>query len=135
MSDWSELEQLGGLAAQADTEETPDLPPTPEEQAEIEQAEREQEMQIPSAQLVEMAISPLFNMLAPNWNVQDEEVSALGEAYGALLDKYFPDGVATRYSVEFTALLCTATVFGSRIGVPRKKPKPKKQEGSDDAES
>lgn len=133
MSDWSELDQLGGLAAQADTEEQPDLPPTPEEQAEIEQAEREQEMQIPSGQLVEMAISPLFGMLAPNWEVQPDEISALGEAYGALLDKYFPDGVATRYSVEFTALLCTATVFGSRIGTPRKKPKPKKkQEGEAD---
>ncbi|WP_287796246.1 hypothetical protein [Idiomarina sp.] len=127
MSDWSELDQLGGVAAQADVEETPDLPPTPEEQAEIEQAEREQEMQIPSGQLVEMAISPLFQMFAPNWGVQQQEISALSESYGNLLDKYFPDGMGSRFSVEIAALTCTAMVIAPRLGKPRKKPEPKKK--------
>jgi hypothetical protein len=117
MSDYSELNQLDGFASMADQEEQPQYPPSPEE---VEAQEHAARFEIPTAQVIESAISPLFQIFCPKWNVSQDEVSALSSAYGDLLDKYFPDGVTSRFSVEITAITCTAAVIVPRLGMPRK---------------
>lgn len=59
---------------------------------------------------------PLFAGIAPAWKVSDMECAMLGQAHGALLDKYFPDGLG----VELTALFATVAIFLPRWGTPRK---------------
>lgn len=106
------------------------------------QGEAEQEA-LPTSDLLLGIINPLFDVVTPNWGISSDEKIALANAYGSLVDKYFPDGVHNQYGVEITALLVTATVFGSRAGVPRvleekevnkesKTTKPEKKKESED---
>lgn len=81
--------------------------------------------QIDIGQVLGQVIGATAGILAPNWNIQPEESQALGEAYGALVDKYFPDTGMENWGAEITALTVTAMVFQSRAGVPMKKPEPK----------
>lgn len=60
---------------------------------------------------------PTFKFMAPAWEVTDGECALLGEAYGAVLDKYFPD---LNVGVELSAALATLAVFGPRWGKPTK---------------
>lgn len=79
-----------------------------------------------------------FDKAAPLWAVSDDEVRTLCDAYGALLDKYFPDGFLDRFGVELSAILVTFTVFGPRWGTPMKpaaKPKPAAGQGQQRAAS
>ena len=64
------------------------------------------------------AISPTFDLLCPNWNVTTEEKKALAEAYGGVIDKYFPNLGAA--APELIALAMTAAIFAPRVGQPRK---------------
>lgn len=59
-------------------------------------------------------LKPTFANLAPLWNVTDTECDMLGQAYGAVLDKYFPGGMG----VEATAVIVTLAVFAPRWGKP-----------------
>jgi len=49
-----------------------------------------------------------------HWALTDAEAVELGRAYGAVLDKYFPDA-ANRFGVEITAIMVTAAAFGPRL--------------------
>lgn len=62
-----------------------------------------------------------FSILAPNWEVSQDECTALAECYSTVIDKYFPDAAGS-FGVEVSALLMTAGVIGSRMmqGKPRK---------------
>jgi len=82
-------------------------------QAELEQEEKES---LPTSQLVLMAISPLFDVFAPNWGVEDSEKEALAGAYAEVIDEYFPDIEA---SPIVGAVIVTGMVFAPRIGTPR----------------
>lgn len=62
-----------------------------------------------------------FSVLAPNWQVQQEEVEQLTEAYTALLCKYCPDGLG-EYGVEISAVMITFAVVAPRLGKPRNIP-------------
>ena len=109
-----ELNDLDAAAASLDGE--------PAGQSDIEDIEQS----IPTSDLLLGILSPAFDILAPNWNVKGNEKQAIAEAYGGLIDKYFPEGnFASAYSLEISAVLVTATVFGSRIGTPRNKPEEK----------
>ncbi len=66
-------------------------------------------------------LRPTFDIMAPAWRVSDTECALLGHAYGAVLDKYFPN---IDWGVELAALLATAAVFGPRMRTPRHHPKP-----------
>lgn len=77
---------------------------------------------IETSALLMGAFSPIFDIFAPNWDVQTEEKQALCEAYGAIIDKYYPDGIAGRFSAELTALTVTGMIIAPRMGTPRKKP-------------
>lgn len=74
--------------------------------------------------LIATVLFPTFTMLAPNWKITRDECVLLGETYGALADKYFPD---LDLGIELAALFATAAVFGPRAGVPRHEPKPAKE--------
>lgn len=80
------------------------------------------EPSIETSALLMGAFSPLFDIFAPNWNVQTEEKQALCEAYGAVIDKYYPDGVGGQFATELTALTITGMIFVPRMNTPRKKP-------------
>lgn len=73
--------------------------------------------EMPTSEVLNLALTPIVAILAPNWQIKPEEIQMLSEAYGALLDKYMP-GVAM--GVEVTAILCTAMVVAPRIGTPLK---------------
>lgn len=70
-----------------------------------------------NAELLTALLRPTFDIMAPNWQVSDMECAMLGAAYGAVLDKYFPD---LEIGVELAAVLATAAVFGPRMRRPMK---------------
>ena len=74
---------------------------------------------IPTGQLLVMVLDPAFQILAPNWKVTQTEVKQLAEAYGAVIDKYWPDGL-TQYGPEVSAILITAMIVAPRAGTPPK---------------
>lgn len=89
----------------------------PEAQAQgYEQAEA---ANISGAELIAPVVSLALGVLAPNWNVGPEEQAALSDSYGALIDKYFPEG-AGAFGVELSALMITAAILTPRLGTPRK---------------
>lgn len=71
----------------------------------------------------------------PNYQIQKAEKQALAEAYGELIDKYYPEGVGA-WGVELNALLMTAAIFGPRVaqGVPARS-KPKAEEATEEKEA
>jgi hypothetical protein len=73
----------------------------------------------PTHKIVEMVLAPTFVLLAPNWKVSKDEVEQLSIAYGAVIDKYFPD---LRAGPELAAVLISLAVFTPRVmaKVPRK---------------
>jgi hypothetical protein len=60
-----------------------------------------------------------FSILAPNWQVQDEEVQQLSVAYSGLIDKYFPEGLGD-HGLEINAFMITAAIVLPRMRTPRK---------------
>lgn len=69
---------------------------------------------------------PLASVLAPNWKLTADECKALGEAHGAVIDFYFPDGLAA-LGPWGSAILVTAAVVGPRMvsRTPPRLPAPK----------
>jgi hypothetical protein len=70
-----------------------------------------------TGELLTMLLRPLFNVVAPAWEVSDDECELLGQSYGAVADKYFPN---LELGVELSAVVTTVMVFGTRWGKPRK---------------
>lgn len=60
---------------------------------------------------------PTFDLLAPAWEVSDDECKMLGEAYGVVIDKYFPN---FDLGPELAAVFVTFAVFGPRMRRPRR---------------
>lgn len=73
-----------------------------------------------SGEILTSLLRVTFDIMAPAWRVPDSECAFLGEAYGALADKYFPN---FDLGVELAALLATAAVFGPRMKTPMREPK------------
>lgn len=73
---------------------------------------------IPTSALLLPIVSMAFDALAPAWAVTEPEKRSIAESYGALIDKYMPDGL-DKYGIEFAALLTTAAVIGPRMHTPR----------------
>src|SRR5438046_9760890 len=63
---------------------------------------------ISTADALTLILRKTFHIMAPAWDVTDDECALLGESYGAVVDKYWPNGVG----VEIGAVLATAIVFG-----------------------
>jgi len=68
-----------------------------------------------TGELLAALLKPTFAVMAPAWGVTDDECALLGNAYGAVIDKYFPN---FDFGVEFSALLVTLAVFGPRFKKP-----------------
>jgi hypothetical protein len=86
---------------------------------------------ISTAKQLEPLIGLSFKVLAPNWNVQPEEVEVLAESYGEAIDYYWPEmnGGLPPWA---TPLIVTAAIVGPRISIPRIKEE-KTVNGGDDA--
>lgn len=98
----------------------PEVPPVSSDQPGDDEAPA-----MPTADVLYPIARLAFDKGAPLWAVSDDEVRTLCDAYGALLDKYFPDGFLDRFGVELSAIMVTIAVFGPRWGTPmRVEPKP-----------
>ncbi len=77
-----------------------------------------------TAEVLALVMAPAFDVIAPNWNISKSEVKTLSEAYGAVIDKYFPDAL-NGFGVELTAVIMTLAIVAPRMHKPRKlEPKP-----------
>lgn len=90
--------------------------------------DRPKPVQPSSGELLTMLFRPTFDIVAPDWKVTDDECAMLGEAYGAVIDKYWPD---FQLGVELSAVIATAVVFGPRLKRSRK-PEKKPADGATD---
>ncbi|MCS6128887.1 hypothetical protein G3485_17355 [Shewanella baltica] len=73
---------------------------------------------VSGAELIAPIIGLACMAFAPNWNIAPEEQQALAESYGALIDKYFPEG-AGAFGVELNALIITGAILAPRFKTPR----------------
>lgn len=73
--------------------------------------------------LFAMAVTPLRDVLVPAWQISDQELNLLADAYAKLAAKYWPD---PSNAPEVYALLITAAIIGPRLKLPRKLPDPAK---------
>ena len=89
--------------------------------------QEEQEQAIETGQLLVMVIKPTTQLLCPNWNISDDEINGLAQAYGQVIDKYFPD-YGQYLGPEIAALVLTAMVVAPRVNTPRHE-EAKKPEG------
>lgn len=121
MFDVNETEQSGEDLSSADAKAL---------SAELESIEREYSEEMPTAggEIAEQfstadalmgVVSPAFDIIAPNWRVTYKEKQSLCTAYGAVIDKYFPNGDYSKWLPEIMALGVTVSIFSSRAGVPR----------------
>lgn len=134
-ADQSELRALAGAAAAADAPPAPPkpapgaVPGTPTVQTGTAGPELAPPPGPPTGAVLAGMLAPAFMVLAPNWSVSQDECRALGEAWGAVLDHYYPGGLA-QMGPWGAAVLTTAAVLGPRIAmrVPPKRlpPKPEK---------
>jgi len=110
----------------------------PPAQAEALTASAEPIIETSTADFIKPALAFASNTLAPNWAVADAEIEQLANAYGALLDKYYPDkiGFFDKWGAEITAITVTALVIAPRINTPLQPPeepeKDNKKEGGSD---
>lgn len=115
-----ELEQLESEAAEIDGTQSPpgdggiDLGAA---------AQADIDAEVKTADVLYELLVPTFDLLAPAWEVKCEEQRALADAYGTILDKYFPAGI-TRWGAELNAIVVTVMVFYPRRGMPTHKAPP-----------
>lgn len=115
-ADVASLDELNAIAAEVQADQpapapAPDAPPSQPE--------------IPTGAFLQSILAPVFAMFAPNWRVSEAEVSQLAETWGAVIDKWFPDGVLNRFGPEIAAASVTIMVFAPRMKIPPKLPEPK----------
>ena len=72
-----------------------------------------------TAEILHPVLMMGFGVIAPNWQISDEEAFQLAEVYGQLIDKYFPDGMGN-YGAEITAVMVTGAIVLPRLKTPRK---------------
>lgn len=114
-----ELEQLETEGAELD-----DLHAPASEQPEAEAPHVEAEAEVSTADVINELLAPTFDLLAPAWEIKLEERRALADAYGLVLDKYFPAGIS-KWGAELNAIAVTVMVFYPRRGMdPLKKKAP-----------
>lgn len=118
-----ELESLqGGVNKDGDFEPSPEL----------ESEQLPESNNIPTAELLGPIIGLLCASVAPAWDISPDEQSNLCEAYGALADKYFPEGVPM--GPEVGAVLVTASIVMPRLGQPLKIEEKKEADNGDQSE-
>lgn len=69
--------------------------------------------------MIAKLVKALFDALAPNWHVSEDESSILAQVWVPILDKYLP---GWEDNPETLAGFATVGVIGPRFGTPRKAP-------------
>lgn len=89
-----------------------------EEIAEQAEADAVAELTVP----LTMLIAGAGAILAPNWQITQEESGALAEVYAPVITKYFPNMANFSGGVEMNAAMVTLGIVGARVmaGTPRK---------------
>lgn len=77
------------------------------------------EPQFSTGEQLQPVLGMAFKVLAPNWNVQAEEVEVLAQSYGECIDYYYPD-IQEGLPPWLTPLIVTAAIIGPRVNMPRK---------------
>lgn len=113
MSDEQQLNELAALAAEAAAEEPGEYIPG--------DGAPEAEPQGPSiGEMMAGVLGITFGLVAArrgaHWNLSAAEAKQAGEAYGAVLDKYFPD---MRTGPEVAAVAVTAMIVLPRLAADR----------------
>lgn len=108
------LEALEAQAEQAEAQEGEFMPGA---------AEAEPEAPPPTistgeamALLVKVICSVVASRRGAHWKLKNDEATAVGEAYGAVLDTWIP---IERMGPTVTAVMVSAVVFGPRVAVDR----------------
>lgn len=92
----------------------------------LSQSEQKEEVQAEAAstnewkEILGALLTPTFALVVPAWNLQEEEIDALTDAYSHVLNKYSPGSVSA-FGAEISAALVTLAIFAPRIKLPRKK--------------
>lgn len=85
--------------------------------------------EIDTGEVIAQLLMPTFGLIAlkagAHWNLTPEEAQIAGNAYGEVVDKYFPDA-GQSMGVEVTALIVTAGLVAPRL-VMRETPPPPPQ--------
>lgn len=132
-ADPNELRALAGAAAAADAPTAPPKPaPGPKVQAGTDPGAAPFAPELapapgpPTGEVLGKMLFPAFMALAPNWSVSMDEARALGDAWGGVLDHYYPGGLS-QLGPWGAAILTTAAVIGPRVAmrVPPRRPAPK----------
>lgn len=69
-----------------------------------------------TGEIIGALLHPLFSVAAPEWKVHESECNMLGNAWGAVIDKYFP---GMSIGVELNAAIITLAILGPRIAASR----------------
>ncbi|RQW61026.1 hypothetical protein EES38_21495 [Vibrio viridaestus] len=138
----AEVRQLAILGSEID--EQIELPPTPEEQAEAKENERQQDINSASmdiadtqyTQMVAMGVNSAWTMAFPNWQAldRDAELMPMAELTRMIIDKHFPN-IAEKAGPEVMLGMIALTAISARAatGVP---PRGKIiEQGADDEQS
>lgn len=106
-----QINELEHLAAAADAEE-----PAEGEFIPGQEPEPEPEQQHSTAEVLAPLLQITFGIVAsrrgPHWALSDGEAKEAGEAYGAVMDKYFPE---VSMGPEVTAVMVTLAIVGPRV--------------------
>jgi hypothetical protein len=86
-----------------------------------ESSESEQSPAMDIRPLLAMPLKLTFSVACPNWTITDDEIEMLANAYGDVIDHYFPD---MNVGPAGGAILATAIVIASHANTPRKLPDP-----------
>ncbi|WP_102786675.1 hypothetical protein [Vibrio cholerae] len=136
-----EFEQLQALAAEITAATEGARPIPPEEQAQLEEAQRVADINQSASDVfdaqytkaVEQGVNALWQAAAPNWTLEDAELTPMAELTKMVIDKHFPNAMENA-GPEVMLGMVVLTVVSSRLaaGIP---PRGKLKGGEDATES
>lgn len=93
-----------------------------EHESQAEQENQQTIAEVSTREILAPIIHSAFMILCPNWKVKEKESGQLATVWGAVLDKYYPDGVMNQFGLEIAAISTTAMIVLPRLKVPRNEP-------------
>lgn len=115
---------LAGLQADAATAASELLPPPVAGTAGAQPVQSPEKSIAETTGVLVVLMTPAFAVLAPNWEITEEEVVKLAQTYAVVIEKYMPGGFG-KYGPELAAAFVTVGIFSARVGKPRVLPKKK----------
>ncbi|NAW57768.1 MULTISPECIES: hypothetical protein [unclassified Vibrio] len=120
-----EMRQLQQIAAEIDGAQT--LPLTENEQAELEETQRQQSIDEQAVALadeqylaaVQGGVDALWTMAAPNWKLEEAELAPMAQLTKMVIDKHFPN-LTENAGPEVMLGMVALSVITSRVsaGIP-----------------